>query len=155
MKKLIARITCGFAALVLSSAAFAADRATADEAVAMVKKAVAYLKENGKEKAFAEFNNPHGQFRDRELYILVQDFNGKILAHGTNPRLIGKNTIEIRDVEGKYFVKESLDLTAKNGKGWVDFKMVNPVTSALEHKSGYFEKAGDVMVGSGIYKDAK
>ena len=152
MKKLIVAIICSLSVWALADMAFAADRATAAEAVALVKKAVASIKENGKEKAFAEFNNPNGRFTDRELYILVQDLNGKMLAHGANPRLIGKNMIEARDVDGKYFVKEAIDLTVSKGKGWVDFKMVNPVTSDLEHKSGYFEKVEDLMVGSGIYK---
>lgn len=51
------------AAMLFVSAAFAhasPDHGTRDEAVAMVKKAAAFYKANGKEKALAEFNNPKG-----------------------------------------------------------------------------------------------
>ena len=45
----------------IAGASFAAvERATAKEAEAMVKKAVAFLKANGKEKAIPEFNNNKG-----------------------------------------------------------------------------------------------
>ena len=66
--------------------AFAADAGTKDEAVAMVKKAVDFIKANGADKAYAEFSNPKGQFVDRDLYITIYDMNGKCLAHGANAK---------------------------------------------------------------------
>jgi len=53
--------------LVLGYSSYAADQGTKEEAVAMVKKAIDYIKANGNEKAFAEFSNPKGQFVDRDL----------------------------------------------------------------------------------------
>jgi signal transduction histidine kinase len=133
-------------------ASFAGDRGAADEAVAMVRKAVAYIKAHGKEKAFAEFQNPGGQFRDRDLYIFVVDFEGKTLAHGANPKLVGKDVIQLRDADGKYFIKNYLELAQSKGKGWIDYKWVSPVTSTIEQKSSYGEKVDDFVVGCGIYK---
>ena len=69
------------------SETFAAEFGTPAEAEAMVKKAVAEIKANGKDKAFAEFNNPKGKFTDRDLYITVYDMNGKCLSHGANPKM--------------------------------------------------------------------
>jgi hypothetical protein len=37
----------------------------------MVKKAVAYIKTERADKAYAEIDNPFGQFVERELYIVV------------------------------------------------------------------------------------
>lgn len=65
----------------LSSAALAAG-ATKDEAVAMVKKAVAAIKSEGTEKAYAEISDPKGPFVDRDLYIVVYRMDGVVLAHG-------------------------------------------------------------------------
>lgn len=152
MKKLFAGFIYSFFSLALSGAACAADRGSADEAVAMVRKAVAYIKENGKEKAFAEFNNPGGQFRDRDLYIFAEDLNGKMLAHGANPKLVGKVLIDLKDADGKFFVKSLIEVASGKNKGWVDYKWVNPATSAIEHKSSYVEKVDDFLVGCGIYK---
>ena len=133
--------------------ASAADRATPDQAVAMVKKAVAFMKENGNEKAFAAFNNASDpQFRDRDLYIFVYDFHGTNLAHGANAKMIGKNLLEMKDNEGKAIVKGFIEVANKSGKGWVDYKWPNPVTKAIESKSSYIEKVDGVIVGSGIYK---
>ena len=60
------------AALAVSGGiAYAATGATKDEAVAMVKKAVAAIKTEGPDKAYAEISNPSGPFVDRDLYIVV------------------------------------------------------------------------------------
>jgi cytochrome c len=153
MKKFLSTILFGLAALAFNHAAFAAgDKGTADEATALTKKAIAYLKANGKEKAFAEFSNPTGQFRDRDLYIFVIDFNGKSLAHGANAKLIDKNMADLKDADGKPFIKDFIEVAKSKGKGWVDYKWPNPTTKAIEAKSTYVEKADDFIVACGIYK---
>ena len=57
---LIASLVAGLALAGLSGAALA-NNATAAEATAMVKKGVAFIKANGKEKAYAEMSNKSGQ----------------------------------------------------------------------------------------------
>ena len=42
-------------------------KATAAEATTMVKKGVAFIKANGKDKGHAEISNKSGQFNDRDL----------------------------------------------------------------------------------------
>ncbi|HJV86261.1 MAG TPA: cache domain-containing protein [Noviherbaspirillum sp.] len=144
----------GFALLMLAaSIAAAAERGSADEAMAMVKKAVAYMKDVGKDKAFAEFGNTaNTQFHDRDLYIFVYDMHGNNVAHGNNPKMVGKNLLEMKDNDGKYIIKGFIDVTKAKGKGWVDYKWPNPVTKAVESKSSYVEKVDDLIVGAGIYK---
>lgn len=133
--------------------AFSAEKGSAGEAVAMVKKAVALIKSDGKEQAFAAISDPANKdFHDRDLYIYVYDLNGVAVAHGVNPKLVGKNLIEMKDNEGKAMIQEMVKVAKEKGSGWVDFKWPNPVTKAIEAKSGYVEKAGDLLVGSGIYK---
>lgn len=90
----LSRLLCAaLLGLMLGSSALAADQGSAAEAEAMVKKAVAFIKANGPEKAYEEFT--HGkQFKDRDLYIIVYDLNGKNLAQGANPKLVGKDLID-------------------------------------------------------------
>jgi len=152
MKKLLSTLLLGLSALLFSHGALAADKGTAEEATALTKKAIAYLKANGKEKAFAEFNNPNGQFKDRDLYVFVFDFNGKTLAHGTNPKLLDKTLLDLKDADGKLFVKEFVEVAKAKGKGWVDYKWPHPTTKVIEAKSTYVEKVDDMLVGCGIYK---
>jgi cytochrome c len=145
----------GIVAAFLMNFAHAGERANSDEAVAFVKSAIQYIKANGKEKAYAEFSNPNGRFKDRDMYIYVVDMNYVALAHGANQRLIGKELKELRDADGKYFVKAYVDMAKEKGSSWTDFKWVNPVTSKIEAKSAYVERFADVVVGSGIYKETK
>ena len=85
MKRFVAVLLVTGWVLVLGlNTALAADVGTKDEATAMVKKAVGFIKANGADKAYAEFSNPKGQFVDRDLYIAVYDMTGKCLAHGAN-----------------------------------------------------------------------
>jgi signal transduction histidine kinase len=140
-------------ALSLTATAWAAgEHGSAEEATAMVKKAIDYMKTNGNEKAFAEFNNPKGQFVDRDLYVVVLDMTGKTVAHGANTRMVGKSMIDIKDADGKFFIREFIALATSKSKGWVDYKWANPITKSFEQKSTYIEKVGDLIVGSGIYK---
>jgi signal transduction histidine kinase len=117
------------------------------------EKAVSLIKSEGKEKAFAAISDPaNTTFHDRDLYIYVYDMNGVAVAHGNNPKMVGKPLIGMKDNEGKLMIKEMVDLAKSKGKGWVDFKWPNPVTKSVESKSGYIEKVDDVLVGSGVYK---
>ena len=135
-------------------AVHAADKGSAEEAVAMVKKAAALIKSAGKEKAFAAIADPANKdFHDRDLYIYVYDMNGVNLTHGNNPKMVGRNLMDLKDADGKTMVKSFVEIAkSPAGKGWVDFKWPNPVTKAIEQKSGYVEKVDDMAVGSGIYK---
>lgn len=138
--------------LLMAGAAHAAGQGTAAEAEAMVKKAVAYIKANGPEKAYEEFTNGKS-FKDRDLYIIVYDLNGKNLAQGANPKLVGKDLIGLKDPDGKPLIQMFVDLAKTKGKGWVEgYKFLNPMTQKIEGKAMYLERLGDTFVGCGIYK---
>jgi len=138
--------------LVVTSTAFAADFGTPAEAEALVKKAIIFIKTNGKDKAFAEFTNKYGQFVDRDLYIFVYDMSGMCLAHGQNPKMIGKDLSDLTDASGKAFIKERIELAKTKGKGWQNYKFSEPTTKKIENKTAYIEKYEDLIVGSGAYK---
>jgi cytochrome c len=154
MMKLIRAALLALLSVGLAAAATAADRATLDEARAMVKKARAYIREVGAEKAFSELSNPKGRFVDRDLYVFVNDRSGVNLAHGGNQRLVGKNVMEMRDVDGVYFIKQFYAVAGKGG-GTVDYKFLNPVTKEVEPKTTYIEMEGDYLIGAGVFRPAK
>jgi signal transduction histidine kinase len=149
LKVLVSTAVLGF---VMAGTAQAAEQGTAAEAEAMVKKAVAYIKANGPEKAYEEFTNGKS-FKDRDLYIIVYDLNGKNLAQGANPKLVGKDLIGLKDPDGKPLIQMFVDLAKTKGKGWVEgYKFLNPVSQKIEGKAMYLERVGDTLVGCGIYK---
>ena len=125
------------------------DVGTANDAKSMIQKAAAFIKANGKEKAIAEFNNPHGKFIDRDLYIFVVDLKGIILADSANAKRVGQNMLGLKDANGKLLFPE----IAKTERiGWVDYKWVNPETKMIEDKSTYIQKMDDYFIGCGIRK---
>ncbi len=140
-------------AVIISGTVLAqAKKGTPAEAEAMVKKAVAFFNANGEQKAFAQFSDPNGKFVQGDLYIFVYDLTGKCVAHGGNPKMIGKDLIDLKDSDGKAFVKERIELAKTKGKGWQNYKFTNPVSKSIEDKTAYIEKAGNFIFGCGAYK---
>jgi cytochrome c len=142
------------AAALLGSAnvAFAADHRTKDEAMVMVKKAVGFIKDQGADKAYAEISNKSGQFVDRDLYVVVYGLDGKVLAHGANSKLIGKDMLDAQDVDGKPYVKERIEMAKAQPTFWQDYKFANPVSKKVEPKQMYCERVCETAVCAGIYK---
>ena len=115
--------------LACAGPAFSAAEPGKDDAIAMVKKGVAFIKAQGIDKGYAEINNKAGAFVDRDLYLVVYGLDGKCLAHGANPKQIGRDLIDLTDVDGKYFVKERVAMVkAKPAGAWQDYKFTNPVS---------------------------
>ncbi|OGB00835.1 MAG: histidine kinase [Burkholderiales bacterium RIFCSPHIGHO2_12_FULL_69_20] len=130
----------------------AAAKATKDEAIATVKKGVDFVKSNGKDKAYSEFSNKAGSFVKDDLYLVVYGLDGTVRAHGANGKMIGKNLIEMKDVDGKPYVKERMALAQSKGTFWQDYKFTNPVSKKIEPKQMYCEKLEDSVVCGGVYK---
>lgn len=141
--------------LLVAVTVYAQQRGTPAEAKKMVEEAIAYIKANGQEKAFAEIGNPIGRFVDRDLYITVFDMNGTCLAHGAIPEVIGKNRLDTKDTDGKFFIKERIEAAKTKGSGWQDYKFLDPLTKKVEPKTFYFERYNDLVVGCGVYNPVK
>lgn len=147
-----ASCTTGLAMLLAWGAAYGADAlVTKPEAEAMVKKTVAYLKANGRDKTYAEVNRKDGPFTDRDLYMVVYGRDGVVLAHGANPKMLGKNLMEIKDVDGKAFVKERVEMAKTKASFWQEYKFTNPVSGKIEPKAMYCEPSGELIVCGGVY----
>jgi lactate permease len=116
------------------------------EVVSLVDRAQAYIKENGKEKALAAFNDPDGPFVKNGLYVFAYDFYGVNKALATNPALVGKDLIDMKDANGKEIIKDMIAV-ANSGGGWYDYKWEG------HDKSSYVVKVDDTLwIGSGTYK---
>ncbi|MES2257980.1 MAG: cache domain-containing protein [Pseudomonadota bacterium] len=127
----------------------AGERLSRDDAVALTRKGIALIKAVGRDKAFAEFSNPSGPYAGRDFGVM--DMNGKMLVYGENAKMAGKDLKDIRDVDGKAFLKDGIDMLQTVQSGWVDFKWPDPLTQKLARKSVYMERFGEIAVGSGVY----
>lgn len=151
--KKVAAFTLMATVVFSSGMSWAADKATAKEAVAMVKKGIAYIKKNGKEKGYAEITNKNSQFTEGDLYLVVWGTDGTVWAHGANEKMVGKMLIDLRDVDGKEFVRERMELAKTKPSFWADYKQTNPVSKKVEPKSMYCDHLDDAtLVCGGIYK---
>jgi len=152
MKAKLIKLTAVAACLAAGTALAGGEFATRQEAEAMVTKAVKHIKEAGKDKAYTDFTDKNGGYIDRDLYIAVYDLEGKVRAHGQNPKMVGKEMIGIKDADGKAFVKERVDMAKAQGKFWQDYKFTDPLTKQVLPKSMYCEKLDDTAVCAGVYK---
>lgn len=120
--------------------------------VAFVESAVAYVKENGKENALAEFNNPNGSFVRGELYIYAYDFNGTTLAHPVNPEKVGVNRLNETEADVGIFLAEMND-AVRDGDGFHRIVYINPAhNGTLESKLAYGVQVDEGWwLGSGVY----
>jgi cytochrome c len=126
---------------------------TAEQAQALAERAVAHIHDIGREQAFADFSRPDGGFVDGELYVFCQDVSGVVVAHGGNPKLVGRNMADVRGPDGRLANVEINQLGLTQGSGWLEFRWPNPATKRIELKAAYVLKVDDHTVcGSGYYK---
>lgn len=152
MKALALSIVSLFLGIVLVCSATSAYADEKEDAVKMVKDAVAFYKANGMEKTLDVLNDPKSQFTVGNLYVFAYDLNGTMMANTAKPALVGQNVIDVPDADGKKFRRDIIDIAQKSGSGWVDYKTIHPKTKLTEQKTTYFEKIEDLVFACGIYK---
>jgi signal transduction histidine kinase len=123
-----------------------------EDAKKWVDNAKDFYRASGKRIALAEYTNPNGQFVQDEMYIYVLNRQGTMLAHGVNERFVGEDFSDLKDSDGKSFIKEILETANTQGSGWVEYKWSNPVTKEVLPKKVYFKKVDDLIICSGVYK---
>lgn len=135
----------------LASPTRAADFASKEEAVALVKKAIAHVAAVGMDKAAPEFMDHGGAYVDRDLYLVIINKDGVRVVHGQNPKLVGKTYFDAVDVNGKAYGKDVQQIAAGPGKGWISFAFKDPVTGKVLPKENYVEAAGGYIFLAGVY----
>jgi TRAP-type uncharacterized transport system substrate-binding protein len=127
---------------------------TRDEAMAMVHRVQEMFKKLGADATFQAIKRKAPGTIDRDLYAYVVDQNGVVQANGAIPSMTtGTNLYNFRDQNGKYMMREQLEVCKGPLRGWVDFRFLSPLTQTIEDKSTYIERMGDYCVGVGIYRN--
>jgi len=139
--------------LLLAMAAAHASEPTEKDAIAMVEKGAAFIKQHGKDKFIEKISAKDPEFIQGALYVDIRDLqSGIVLAHPVNPTIVGKDLTDVPDASGKKYRREIIELAAKKGKGWVDYMYKNPTTGKIEPKTTYIQRVGDAVLEAGIYK---
>ena len=102
--------------------------------------------------AIVRFNSMNGGYNEDDLYVFVVGINDKIMhAHGSIPRLIGRNVADLRDIKGKHLLPQMIDIVNTKGSGELSYVWPNSVTGKQEQKTTYLRRVGDYLVAVGHY----
>ncbi|MCX2740901.1 cache domain-containing protein [Pontibacter anaerobius] len=120
----------------------------------MVNKAAAEVEQRG-EAAYKLFHDPAGPYLAKDTYIFVFTPEGVEIVNPMFPSIEGENNYDMKDTQGKYFVREILKTAQTKGAGWVDYLWPKPGESIPTQKSAYVKAANldgkQVVVGAGVY----
>ena len=76
-----------------------------------------------------------------------------MVAHGGNPKIVGRNMADVRGPDGRLANVEINHLGLTQGSGWLEFRWPNPATRRIGLKVAYVLKVDDQTVcGSGYYQ---
>jgi signal transduction histidine kinase len=126
--------------------------------VELVEDAAALMEKRGTD-AFREFGAKESRWLNRKYYLFIYDVSGRCVFHPVNPELVGKNLIELRDMNGEPVIRMITDIGKRpdrDASGWVFYLWEEGTQFLPRWKSAYIRKviAPDglvYLVGSGSY----
>jgi len=127
------------------------DDVTKTECVEKVETVSQIIIEQGIRKAAEEVMKKRSEFVWKDSYVFIIHVNGLCLAHPGKPKLIGKNVIDLKDADGKYFIKDFIESATEKGACWTDYKWSRPNSKKSIFKITYVQKTDDFIVGAGMY----
>lgn len=139
--------------MMIGSSLYAGDRGTADEAKALLQKAVEHYKQVGRDQAMKDFTGAKAPWVDRDLYVACSNSKHILISNGRFPSYVGSSIDAIKDDQGKPFGQSSWDAASKGGVQSVEWKWFNPISGKLEPKVSFVQKVDeDVVCAVGYYK---
>jgi len=128
---------------------------TADEAQALVQRALAHVEAVGPEAAAADFNQEAEGWVDRDLYLFALDAHNRYLVASGRPEWLGLSTFDLPGVthaQAEGFLREA-SRALEAGGGWVEYQGVDPETKAPVAKTAFIVPFGDGgLIGCGVYR---
>ncbi len=92
---------------------------------------------------------------DGKQYFWINDLQGRMLMHPTNPQLEGQILTNMRDADGKLIFVEFIAMCLEKGGGFVNYLWPNPTGQAPEPKTSLVQlyKPFGWVVGTGLYME--
>jgi signal transduction histidine kinase len=124
----------------------------------VVNRAADLVAASGKE-AFGQLRDKTGLFVFMDTYVFVNSVEGVERVNPAQPSLEGKNLINEKDLNGKYFVRDYIDAAIKNEGAWVDYYWYRPGENTQARKYTFVRKVKfgteTYIVGAGFYPGDK
>jgi signal transduction histidine kinase len=126
--------------------------------VSLVEDAAGLVAKEGT-AAFAEFAIEGSHWFDGSIYLFVYDLDGKCVFHAATPELVGRDLIDLRDLNGKPVIRYITNvgrLPEPDAGDWVFYLWQDGTQFSPSWKSAYIRKVvapdGSVyVIGSGLY----
>lgn len=134
--------------LTFVSPVLAGNFGTADEAKAMLERAVSALKAN-KTEALAKFTKGEGGFKDRDLYPFCGGPDGTFTAH---PKLVGKSLKDLKDKSGKTLGQDIYAIAKEGVISEISYMWPRPDSTEPVQKVSFVTRVDDQVCAVGYYK---
>ena len=142
--------------IALAAGVPAGTRGTEADAKALLDRAAGFLRQHGAAAAPEAFARRDGALIDRDLYPTLIHRDGTLVAHGWTPALNGASVLDLKDVNGRPFIREALALVADHGGGAVSYAWTDPLSGQIAPKTMHvrrIELEGEpYMLSVGVYR---
>ena len=122
-----------------------------------VNHAVDLIKKDGL-KAIDFMRSNASEFIFLNSYVFIKDMHGNEILNPKNPDLEGKSVYELQDANGKYFVKEELEILQTQDECWMDYMWPKPGETEPSFKLSYLRKVvveqDTLVVGCGFHPES-
>ncbi len=90
---------------------------------------------------------------DGQEYFFIYDYRGTNLMHPFLPNFVGTDKSGLRDENGKYLIREMIEVSKTRGRGVVDYMWKKPGTTVPSLKIGYVVADPDwqFFIGTGVH----
>jgi len=123
---------------------------------AMVNKAAALVETQGK-AVFSEFRKRDSEWWFGNTYLFIYDKDMNVLLNPAFPKREGTNVHGEKDVNGKLFQDEFMNVIHSKGSGWVDYMFPKPGQKQPSQKWSYVKgvkiDGGLGLIGAGFYPE--
>ncbi|MCZ7659563.1 MAG: cache domain-containing protein [Xanthobacteraceae bacterium] len=92
---------------------------------------------------------------EKNEYFFITDMKSAVVMHAVSPQLAGRNMVDVKDPAGRYFFREMVDVTRRQGGGYVSYQWPKPGSDAPQPKLTYVEGFApwEWVIGTGVYID--
>jgi methyl-accepting chemotaxis protein len=129
---------------------------TADEARALVERALSHIAAVGWDRAATDFNEPRGTFVDRDRFLFAVDGEDRYLVMGQQPELVGCSVHDLLSVSSAVadqFLSGARAAAAAGG-GWIDYDGFAADKGGMVRKSAYVRALeGGAFIGCGVRRE--
>lgn len=127
-------------------------RASSEQALALLETAAEAVASDAR-ATFNAINSLDDRFYKDDLYVfVVENDSQRIVAHGSNLRLVGRNLGALATQTGRPITSDDLVQVSTQGTIEFDYQWEHPITGDIENKHAFARKVGPYLVVVGYYQ---